>query len=1346
MNKKLSTLTAPALRAKHCVISLMIMLFALPTLASAASGDSIFVEIHSMDDWNRYAEMYGSDDYDRPYGTNSSNAIPYYLDVKLCCDLTFDIKSKTWEYFNGRFDGQGHTIYSNFKYDGRTSHYVFFEICGTIENLNIQSNIEYRYGSYAYTKNYPLAYESAMDITLKNCHCRAKFVEVSTYGVFGIQYAQIGGFMGQTYRYAYTYKKEGAQCKVKFQDCSFVGSFQKQNRNDQYWYTTAGFVGQQNTRSNITIDNCLSYITFQEGPKVEATGYFVGSAKTDGVTTTNSYCYSPSSIAKDVATSGATLVTASQLKSGEVAHKLAGGRTGADNPWRQTIGTDAVPETGITSPDSKEVFHANQVDRSTTDKWTTLFYPNNVTLPSGVKKYVVVGTKDGDADLSELAISNTAQVPLVLYSENGFSGLTLPAVYYNKTDQTATLRGAYETTTQSSGDYALDGANSKFVPATSSHNQWQCYLTGGTGDGYKLDTENSDIVVISSKEAWNNVKTLYNGKEITAYLDCDLTLTADDEAMESFRGTLDGQGHSIIYDFDATNTTLDKDKHYGLFYKATGTIRNLNITGSIKTKVENANTAVYPAPLAYMTNGTDGNADELNIDNCHSDLSYSASHSALYTGTGFLIAPTYATINFTDCSFTGTFASPTLRHAGGLVARQWQTTKINMTDCFSDVHIPSGTKIDTETSGLYSSETVGYFIGRSGGYTDPNLTNCYAHNSSTLTFGSTRTGETLVTDSQLTMGEVTYKLNAKRTGDEAAWLQTIDADTLPQLKTFSPESKEVLHAAASTRAASTDKWSTLYYPTDVTFSSTDLRIYDQFATTDNDTIYAYENISGTLPAHTPALLYCESGIPTISLPDTYYNKVEQEEDGLVGVLSDTAASALCTMTFDDGLPYFKAGAAQTLNAWQCYFTEAGLVIDDGVFITTKDEWNTFKTRYSGRTVNAHLICDLELTSSDASMASYKGTFNGAAATITLNNAPAPFASAEGIIKHLTIVGTPATDNSALVNTASGNLALQDCRCTAGALLGHTVSDAKPLKAAATNTISYDNCLVINGTDTLAYIGTNATARKVTAAQLKNGELTYKLNDGRTGYDIMWTQSIGIDDMPTLDVLSMDVYQATDTVKIGTTGWATHFYPIARVLPESVKAYTVNGVGKASEGSDYVVQLTELTGTIPAYAPVLLCTLGEGQTKPTEIAIEMPSLYYNTLTENEPVSDQAFQLVGVSEDTEAFDGSYVLQQLTDDNGQTKTAFYRVNTDEETPTVPAWQCMLVYNEHSETGDEGASNAKAIQLRFDDPTGIDGAINAIGGILSDGQIYDLQGRRVQSLQKGQIYIKNGQKFIIR
>lgn len=194
--------------------------------------------------------------------------------------------------------------------------------------------------------------------------------------------------------------------------------------------------------------------------------------------------------------------------------------------------------------------------------------------------------------------------------------------------------------------------------------------------------------------------------------------------------------------------------------------------------------------------------------------------------------------------------------------------------------------------------------------------------------------------------------------------------------------------------------------------------------------------------------------------------------------------------------------------------------------------------------------------------------------------------------------------------------------------------------------------------------------------------------------------------------SLTRYEQTSAkMVIGDAKYGTFIAPFDVTIPEGVTAYTVGGV----ESNGSTLSMTEVPNTIAANTPVVLFSENTLNQTFTGKAVEAT----NNLTEG--------LLTGVYTQTDAPVGSYVLQKL---NGA--VAFYEVAEGKQ-PKVGANRAYLTA---PATGEVKAfylgGDADAIQSVFD------GLVN--------GDAYDLGGRKVSKLQKGNVYIVNGKKVAVK
>ena len=179
------------------------------------------------------------------------------------------------------------------------------------------------------------------------------------------------------------------------------------------------------------------------------------------------------------------------------------------------------------------------------------------------------------------------------------------------------------------------------------------------------------------------------------------------------------------------------------------------------------------------------------------------------------------------------------------------------------------------------------------------------------------------------------------------------------------------------------------------------------------------------------------------------------------------------------------------------------------------------------------------------------------------------------------------------------------------------------------------------------------------------------------------------------------------VSVSAAGYATLYAPVALTIPENVQAYTASF-------ADNKVTLTPIEGTIPAN---------------TGVVIEAAEGTYNfaiTTTEATATSDLRGDVATANVD--AASAAYILGK-TDAQG---VGFFKLNsTDRE---IKGGRAYYV-----------APNGGAAAYLFNgNITGLEAIKTALND--ANAPIYDLSGRKVAKAVKGGLYIKNGQKFIVK
>ena len=184
---------------------------------------------------------------------------------------------------------------------------------------------------------------------------------------------------------------------------------------------------------------------------------------------------------------------------------------------------------------------------------------------------------------------------------------------------------------------------------------------------------------------------------------------------------------------------------------------------------------------------------------------------------------------------------------------------------------------------------------------------------------------------------------------------------------------------------------------------------------------------------------------------------------------------------------------------------------------------------------------------------------------------------------------------------------------------------------------------------------------------------------------------------------------TVTLTISAAEWATLILPFADALPEGVKAYS------CAEAAGENLTLVEAE-SIDANTPYLVSG-AEGTYTFTGYGMADKDAYTKGL----------FTGTYVDYQTTAGNNTYVLQ-----NGAEGVAFYLVGEDAQ-PMVKAYRCYMTY-----AATEGAPVFRIGK----GTTSIDNVQLTNDNVV----IYDLMGRKVNTMVKGGMYIVNGKKVVIK
>ena len=849
-------------------------------------------------------------------------------------------------------------------------------------------------------------------------------------------------------------------------------------------------------------------------------------------------------------------------------------------------------------------------------------------------------------------------------------------------------------------------------------------------------------MLIKDLNEWKVFAHLVNDEGMTnlnAKLEADVNLGSEinmvgNVSSKDYSGTFDGQNHTLTLNWNANTNDIAPFRRV-----KNATIKNLRTEGTIKSS-------------SYFLGGLidEATGGSNTVANCVSAVNITSSYASDRCGAGGLISYIYTNtqVTITDClvkgSINGTGAGRT--GMGGFVCYQYGTCTLNT--C-----LYAGTN--------NGSNEYSYTIA-------PNATlnNCYYLNAC----GSEYKQGTKVTEEQLRSGEVAYKLQNGR--NNTVWGQMLGTNDEPLL---------------------TDDGAKRVYKVDFTFNS---QVRATRYATRNKAIY------GSMPTFTPKDLlgsdYNEhhyySGIAfedgfngSTTVTSDKQVRINLAEKDCYEIASKENWKAFCDIV-NSGQNKIDAKLMRNVDLG----SEINMVGNDskeygGTFdgqgYTLKLNWDSGSNGYiapfsvvEGATIK-NLRTEGQITSNEKFLS---GLLMSAYGTITLTNCVSNVNITSSIV-------TSACNAAGLICTVrpGANVTIDDC-VVKGNITATTDKGKNGMAGfvrGQEGTCTLNNCLYLgsgNG-DTFsrtfvgdAYYGATTTLNncyylnacgtaqgtKITAEQLKNGEVTKKLQNNRTD-KCYWAQQLG--EMP-------DFYNAADKSKINyvyykvNNGWACDDFRLTDGQPLPIgldfTAATVtyernfNGAQKAtlclpydlyaqgfkaytlSGGNKNEVHFKEVDDKLPAYTPYYITANGMPQLGGRNIEVKA----YKADKMTTPAAGYKFTgtVAGVSNATAAADNAYILQ----DDGK----FHKVTTTNSAATIPAYRAYIICPPQ-------ASGAKQLSVVLDgETTGIGSTTNeATDG--KNGPVYDLQGRRVADrlddarhrLPAG-VYIVGGRKVVVK
>ena len=824
--------------------------------------------------------------------------------------------------------------------------------------------------------------------------------------------------------------------------------------------------------------------------------------------------------------------------------------------------------------------------------------------------------------------------------------------------------------------------------------------------------------------AWLNARL-----EADVDLGSDITMVGTDG--HRYSGTFDGQEHALKINWNSG----DRIRIAPFHTVENATIKNLRTEGVISSSTHFLSGLIYEA---YGTTTISGCISAVNITSSYGNGGCDAA--------GMIECVWHnAKVTITDCVVKGKFHATTeqgQRYMGGFVRDQY--APCTLTNCL--------------------------YIGTNNGWSSytfaPNATlnNCYYLNTCGTAQG------TKITEEQLKNGEVAYKLQARR--NNMVWGQELNKDTEPLLTTDGAKRVRKVEftynsQVKATRYANSGK---TIYGSMPTFTPKDLLGSDYNEHHYYSGIAFEDGFNGSTTVNTDRTVAV-----TFNKKDYYEIASKEDWKEFCGLVNGGQNAVDAKMTKDVNL----GGDIVMIGSHENY---SGIFDGQGHTLTVN--WNVGNNSYIAPfyTVEKATIKNLrtegQITSNEKFLS---GLLMSAYGTTTLTNCVSNVnitssilisaCNAAGLIctvrpgANVTIDDCVVKGNitatmergkdgmAGFVRDQEGTCTLNNCLYL-GSGNGDTFSRTFVVDAYHGVTTTLNNCYYLNTCGT-------AQGTKITAEQLKSGEVTKKLQADRTA-KCHWAQQLG--EMP-------DFYNAADKSKANYVyydaakkGWVCDDFRLTDGTPLPIgldfTAATVtyernfNGAQKAtlclpydlsaqgfkaytlSGGNKNEVHFKEVDDKLTAYTPYYITANGMPQLGGRNIEVKA----YKADKMTTPAAGYKFTgtVAGVSNENAAAANAYILQ----DDGK----FHKVTTANPAATIPAYRAYIICPPQ-------ASGAKQLSVVLDgETTGIGSTTNeATDG--KTGPVYDLQGRRVADrlddarhrLPAG-VYIVGGRKVVVK
>ena len=676
---KVVNLTRPCLKYK---IELYVDRGTSPiSLYDKSKMKEYFYAIRNVDDWKTFR--------DKVQAAKGE----YDVNARLYADISTSI-SIGWESdrpYRGVFDGNGHTLTFNMELNENYCAPFRHVTNATIQNLHVTGTIKTKAQYAGGLVGYILNDNSAL---IENCQSS---MTINTTNFTN------GGFISRL----------GDRSTVILRNCKFDGSFEGAESHHN-----GGFIGYRQSESSTTIDNCL-FAPDHINTGVESCETWARGASDATLNVINSYATMEYSSLLTIRNASDWHMFAVMVN--EAVNKYdVNAVLAADITVSEHVGvTEGAMYHGTFNGNGHTITFNKDWKPTTDDRFIALFrHVGNATIknlhvkgtvefnrmyPAGIAAQV----KDGTATIENCQSSVTLKG--TMNGEGTLAGLVGRVSNASVVIRNSKFDGRFEGANCYGNGGFISWVDEKskatiencfFAPAAINTKYDKCKTWARQDDRGTVTVTNCHstmdygVFIIRNSADWDTfcdmITSANNAYWVDAALAADISITKSAASSRPWRGTFDGNGHTITVNIDGgTNYNI------ALFRSTSNhTIKNLHVKGNIKG-------GPYVAGLVGTTYGNNNT-----ITNCRvsANLDYYSTSDKEYAG-GFVGNGERTPQVITNCLFDGSIAGDRLDYAAAFIS--WQENQGNqITGNAFNNNLENASSYPISSSAVFSRDAI----------------------------------------------------------------------------------------------------------------------------------------------------------------------------------------------------------------------------------------------------------------------------------------------------------------------------------------------------------------------------------------------------------------------------------------------------------------------------------------------------------------------------------------------------------------------------------------------------------------------------------------------------------------